>query len=189
MPVKLPQLPETVRDAFLEGLGDFLSRKPDLRRAILDSPEAILGIPLYRLDSANLRAGDGPEASSLVAWRLLAGTSEEGIAADVAQLTPRSRFAITSASISPNVPNLIELAKEVIHRSYPPNTDYELRLLRMKSAYLEVAWLKSNNSEPDLFIPVSSGIRAIARRETYDLAQLFARARATAERTTAFRLP
>lgn len=189
MPITLPSLPNEVRTGFLHDLADFLPHAEDLRQFILNNPDKMLGVPLYRILPDRLRAGERTAAAEPVAWRVLAASSSEGIAADVGQLPSLHRFAITSASVSPNVRDLVNLVQEVLHRNTPPGTDFELRLLRMKSAYLEVAWLKSNTIEPDLFIPLSSGLAGLARRETYNAGQVFSLARIAAQRTTGFRMP
>ncbi|MBN8734123.1 MAG: hypothetical protein J0L64_26535 [Acidobacteria bacterium] len=189
MPITLPPLPNEVLTGFLHDLADFLPHADDLRQFILTHTDTILGIPLYRILPDRLRAGERTAAAEPVAWRLLAASPSQGIAADLARLPSLQRFAIASASVSPNVPGLINLVQEVLHRTCPPGTDFELRLLRMKAAYLELAWLKSNNSAPDLFIPLSSGLPDLNRRETYNADQVFSQARIAAQRTTGFRMP
>lgn len=189
MPVSLPPIPHEIRDAFLGGLGDFLASNQDLLQFIRGKPDQIFAIPIYRIEPERLRSGARTEAATPVAWRVLASSGAEGIAADVARSPSLGRFVITSAHVSTKVPDLFDFLQFVLHQTAQPGQEFELRLLRMKSAYLEVAWLKSNTGEPDLFIPVISGVAALARRERYTADRLFSEARAVAERTTGFRRP
>ncbi|MBK7931542.1 MAG: hypothetical protein IPJ98_29925 [Bryobacterales bacterium] len=187
MSVTLPPLPDEVRQAFLRGLDDFLPRNQELRHHISANPGDILAIPIYRLLPDQLRASSATDAAELVAWHILAATAEDGIAADVARLQPRSPFVLTSATVGNTVPALVALVQTVLTKRAPPDRDFELRLLRMKSAYLEVAWLKSTNDGPDLFVPVASGLSEVKPNgETYTAEKLFQHARATAQRTTGF---
>ena len=188
MPVSLPELPAQVRDGFLGRLDDFIPPGAGLLLHIRSHQDAIIGIPVYLIPPGQLRAGARTESAQPAGWRLLAASSTEGIAADVSPLRPHGHYAIASASVSPNVPRLVELIQLVLARQFPPNQSYELRLLRMKSAYLEIAWLHSRTAEPDLFIPVHSGLLALRQRETYLADRIFDQARAAAERTTGFRL-
>jgi len=190
MPLTLPPIPGEVCDAFFSGLDVFLSRYPPLREEIRKNPDRITGIPIYRIDPAILVSGGRTGAAVPVAWRILAEGSAEGIAADVAQVPGQQRFAITSAAVSPNVPPLMNFLKQVVAGFQQNQAEFELRLLRMKAAYLELAWLKSNSPpEPDRFIPTVSGIKAVQRRETYTADQIFERAGVIAEKTTAFKVP
>ena len=177
MPVALPAIPDNVRTAFVEGLDDFLWKKPELVAKIKKFPGAIQGLPVYTLTLHNLQAREGAGPAIQAGWRLyFRGTKdEETVAGDIARILRDPAPTMTSLLQGERLAKAIDAAQSILDREEFQKSDgYEARLMRSPSLNVEVLWLKANAPGLiDQFFPIVSGLKFFSPLERFPLGDFF----------------
>ncbi|MEP7362899.1 MAG: hypothetical protein ABI972_06555 [Acidobacteriota bacterium] len=168
MPIQDPVVPDDVKRAFLTGLENFLSANPALRDAIKKDPEGIQGLPVYTIALDSLVQGARTEVALYAGWRVFYRRAAEALAGDVQVSLTGQAPRLVSISRGTQLGEVLDSVELVLNRTdLHPETKYQLRLLRIAGVFMECCWLVSGSDQPDVFVPVISGLRMMQARETY----------------------
>jgi hypothetical protein len=180
-----PPIPEAAQSAVEAGLGQLVARPgyDDVRMlARADVSALSLSVPhdVYTVGLDDLARPDGLAAAQRVGRRFLVLEGDNAVAsAELGDPDAGTGFIATEG------PFVEETAAAVASAEQMPEVvagDYELRLLRIPSAYLMALWLKDRLGETDLLIPLAPTPPGLEPRVRYSPAELFELLRGSAVR-------
>ena len=165
-----PPIPEAALGAVEAGLGDLIARPGYggarmLTRA--DASALSLAVPhdVYTVGLDDLAREEGLAGAKCVGRRFLVLDGDEPVAsAELRDPDAGTGFVATEG------PFVRETAVAVADAERMPEVnggEYELRLLRMPSAYLMALWLRDRQGEADLLIPLAPAPPGLEPRVRY----------------------
>jgi hypothetical protein len=188
MPLSIPAPPDQVAAAAQDGMRRVVRRRNNLELGGAFAEDRLnLRVPhkVYTLGLTDLVAGMGLNDAKFVGWRYLAGStgvpgaSPVGVAEvlDEAQTSKFSSYnrgwlgAATERAVA-KAESLPQVATE----------KFELRMFRVPAAKIDTLWLKSDQQDTDLIVPIASANRTISVEAVYGEADFIALARQVAMR-------
>lgn len=194
MPVTMSAVPPELKEAFLNGLDDFLWTDSKLAASIRTGAQAIQGLPVFTLTLQNLqRQYQKPtEVARPVGWRLFFRAANEEVAGDVVRSHAGGPPRMTALSRGQDLAATFDSVRRIPYRpEVQGNEQYELLLLRIPGVNVEGCWLKSSTDSPalDFFIPIITGMRELETYQIYRMDDFLSKARDVADQSRGLRRP
>ena len=111
--------------------------------------------PVYNLGLADIVAGKGLAAATLVSWRYLLTDGETTAMAEVAQASPDAAPAFAALNRGPFVASLVESVNSAQSNTTLQSGNYEIATLNIPALYVVALWLKSATPGGGTVLPLA----------------------------------
>lgn len=186
MPIKSQKPPEGMLDTLRESaetMPRVYARHANMIRDVVDHPDQHWPHPVYTTGLKDMASSNGLSNAEMIGWRYLANLgSERNYAIEVQQDPEWDGQQVTEIDKGPFIDGIHRVLQDKSIAEKAGETDLTLSVLRINAMGIFAVWLRADDSEKDIIVPVQPAPKYLKPWHAYSVEEFEAALKPEAKR-------